>query len=109
MQSDTISDLSSTSTTQRQQQQQQHPQRLISMPQVPLSTNQNANVMHPTMACGYCDCHLNGCKFLLRFASILYFHVANLFSISDLPTYEQATASNQSSLQSLEIKTQSPQ
>lgn len=101
MQSDTFSDLSSTSTTQQQQQQQ-----LISMPQVPLSTNQNANFMHPTMPCGYCDCHLNGCKFLCGMFRIFISFYCNFVSISDLPTYEQATASNQNSIQSVQIKSQ---
>lgn len=81
MQSDTISDLSSTSTTQ-QQQRQPHQRRLISMPQVPLSTNQNANFMHPTMPCGYCDCHLNGCKFLCgMLASIFILRICFPFQI----------------------------
>lgn len=98
MQSDTISGLSSTLTTQQQQQQ------LMSMPQVPLSTNQNANFMHPTMPCGYCDCHLNGCKFLCgMFQIFIHFH-CKFVSISDLPTYEQATASSQRTFQSLQIK-----
>ena len=74
MQSDTCTGLSSTLTTQQQQQ-------LISTPQVPLSTNQNANFMHPTIPCGCCDCHLNGCKFLCgmfhiftQFHCKFYFH-----------------------------------
>lgn len=67
--SDTCSGLTSTSNTQQLQQ-------LMNMPQVQSSTNRSINFIHPTMPCGYCDCHLNGCKFLLwlcfKFSLILF-------------------------------------
>lgn len=69
MQFDTFSGLTSTVTAQQ-----------LSMPQVPLSTNQSTNFMHPAIPCGYCDCHLNGCKFTLWF-------VPNFHSFSLQPCF----------------------